>query len=179
MGNALAFTVFLLLQAQADPSTAKNDAYGIQISRPPNNDEWQVKSEGGSLSVTHKVHRVGIVVTLAIVFNANNYSTKNAAEETWKEISAEGKHKNLKKTGVWQVRLPGNAAGGVNTHRLDMTFTGDDGTPMGWKVYHFNNRQSEHFYLVSVIGDQTALGKYSKELDQVLSSIRTFKPGKN
>lgn len=180
MKPLLAALAIAAIQAAPSPNdTAADPARGFSMSKPPKNkDEWEIKKETGSLTIAHKVHLAAVVVDFATVVNANHFNTKTAAEDNWKEISASGKHKDLKKKGIWQCRLPGGGAGGANAHRLDMTFTADDGSLMTWKVYHFNNRFSTDFYMVSVIGEAVATAKLAAELDAILGSIRLFKPPK-
>jgi len=180
MKPILAVLAAAALQAAPAPAdTAADNTRGFSMCKPPKSrEEWEIKSESGSLTIVHKVHPAAVVVSFATVINANNFNTKNAAEDNWKGISASGKYKDLKKKGVWQCRLPGGGAGGANTHRLDMTFTADDGNLMTWKVYHFNNRFTTDFYMVSVIGEAVAAAKCAADLDAILASIRVFKPAK-
>ncbi len=57
---------------------------GISIEKPAKPEEWELKTpnSGSGILVTHKVCRLLIALSIGQVVNANDYSTKNAVEET-------------------------------------------------------------------------------------------------
>jgi hypothetical protein len=168
----------LLAMAQADSNVHSDEQGGISIQKPPKGDEWSFKPGDGVFAVAHKVDSIAVVVEIWYVARGNNYGTKNAAEDTWAELRDSKKFKELQKTGLKQMKLPGASAGGVFAHRLDMTYKSDQDEPREWLMYLFNSRQTEHFYKVSVIGDRGQYAKHQREVDWILSTLKTFKPPK-
>ncbi len=167
-------------QERENPNLFFDKQLGISIERPPKGDEWEFKTpksggRGASFSVTHRADDLSIGILTLNVINANAYSPKKAAEDDWKSLSTDRDFKEMRKLDARQMKLPGAAAGGVWAYKVDIVFKDRDGLSGEAQLWYFDSRTSSNFYKVFVIGAPGLRARHQKQVDLILSTIRTYK----
>jgi len=175
----------LALQQRADSDTKYLKEKGISIQRPANKDEWQFKDQGkftkSQIVLVHVVDDVSIeIYSEELDADKVNYDPKYTLEQHWKLRSADGQYKETKQVKtIAATNFPGRAASGVKVWLLDMTMKFPDGTPMEWKEYCFVGHENRSGYIVNILTKQGLYEKHKKDIEAILSSIRTYKIPKN
>lgn len=178
MNATAALLVGILFQAaQEDPNTKSKPEMGVSISKPPKNDEWGFKDQGffngTALSVAHKVDELGIDI-LAQENGTGSFDAKAAAEGLYKDIMAAPGVTEAKKIDSRSSKLPGGGGGGANSNYVEMSFKRND-KPMEGRIYSFIGKQNQNLYRVVVICDAGMHKKHQRNVDFILSTIRTYK----
>ena len=179
----LASFIILLLQA-AEPDTQSLKERGFSIQKPPKKDEWQFKDKG-KLTKSQMV-LANVVDDLSIEMYSEelesdkvNYDPKYTLEQNWKTISSDGQYKDVKMLGkISNSTLPSRAASGVKVWLLQMTLKSPEGTPWEWKQYCFVGHENRSGFLLNIISNVGMQEKYKKDIDYILSTIKTFKVSK-
>ena len=183
MTKWLAAVLLLAVPAQeknANPDLLYKKEIGISISKMPKNDEWDFKDQGyfsnSQLVVGHRVDTLWIEIFAQDKASGfSSYDTKSSAENMYKNLSTDPKNKDAKKVGdIKAAKLPGNGAGGVGTHMLDMTYTRDD-KKYELKSWCFIGKENQNFYNVVLVCEEGMYKKHQRVADFCLASIRTWK----
>ena len=105
-----------------------------------------------------------------------NYDPKYTLEQHWKSVSSDGQWKEPKQVKkIEATTLPGRGASGVKAWLLDMTMKTADGTALEWKEYCFIGHENRSGYILHVTSKQGMYEKHKKDIELILSSIRTYK----
>lgn len=182
MLKPLAWTLLALAFRQAaDPDTKYLKEKGISIQKPAKKDEWQFKDDGkitaSQIVVAHVVDDVSIeIYSEELDTDKVNYDPKYTLEQHWKLRSADGQYKEPKQVGKIQATsFPGRAASGVKVWLLDMTMKLKDGTAIEWKEYCFIGHENRSGYILNIISKQGMYEKHKKDIEAILSTIKTYK----
>jgi hypothetical protein len=173
-------TLFALSQAP-DADTKYLKEKGISIQKPAKKDEWQFKDSGkltrSQIVLTNVVDDVSIeIYSEELDTDKVNYDPKYTLEQHWKLRSADGQYKEPKQVGkITATNFPGRAATGVRVWLLDQTMKLADGTGIEWKEYCFIGHENRSGYIVNVISKAGMYEKYKKDIELILSSIKTYK----
>ncbi len=188
----LACGAFALLGAQAkapgNPDMKYIAEWGISVMRPPKpkNEEWDLKDSPArlaesKLSVSHKVDEVVIDFVMVAPrkdegFTSFYFDPKAEAEGVVKGIASSQNFKDAKQKGaVRPQKLPGNAASGVSTYYVEVTCKDKDDKPLEWRVWSFVAKESRCLVMAYLICSEGLYAKYGRELQYILSSIKTYK----
>lgn len=154
---------------------------GFSIQKPAKKDVWQFKDSGkltrSQMVVAHAVDDVSIeMYSEELDIDKVNYDPKYTLEQDWKEISSNGQYTDAKLAKkLYSTTLPGRAASGVKVWLLEMTMKMKDGTAVEWKRYCFIGHENRSGYLLNILTKQGMYEKHQKEIELILSSIRTYK----
>lgn len=181
-----AFGAAVLLGAQEkgqNPDLKYLPNWGVSVMRPPKpkSEEWDLKDSGGKfksqLSVSHKVDDVSIEFLIQEpATGMSAYDPKAAGEALFRDLSESPAFKDGKKRApIKAAKLPGNAAGGVQTWYLEMEFKDADGKITEFRTWSFIGKENQCLYRIVMITAEGMYAKYQKEITYILSSIRTFK----
>lgn len=177
-----AWTLLIFAAHQAaDADTKYLKEKGISIQKPAKKDEWQFKDQGriskSQIVVTQVVDDVTIeIYSEELDADKVNYDPKYTLEQHWKSRSADGQYKEPKQVKkIEATTFPGRAASGVKVWLLDQTMKLQDGTAIEWKEYCFVGHENRSGYLVNVITKQGMYEKHKKDIEAILSSIKTYK----
>ena len=176
----LALAALLLLQAR-DPDLLLREDRGISIRKPARNPDWAFKPNGQiKESQLVLVHVDGLSIEIYhqdLGRNNVNYDPKLSLEEFWKDLRAEGTYKDTKLVKkIDYLVLPGRAASGVRCWYLDMKMTKiEDGSALEWKRHCFIGHENRSGYFLDVLGPAGQPEKLKKDVDLILSSIRTYR----
>jgi hypothetical protein len=187
----IAFGSVVLLGAQEkgqNPDLKYLPAWGISVMRPPKpkNEEWDLKDaparlSASKLSVSHKVDDLAIDFTIVAPapdegLVAHDFDPKAEAAGLIKGLSESPNYKDAKQKGeVRSQKLPGNAASGVNAYYVEMTCKTQDDKSLEWRVWTFVAKENRSLFLVWLITGEGMYTKYNREIQYILSSIKTWK----
>jgi hypothetical protein len=157
--------------------------WGISVMRPPKpkNEEWDLKDSAGKfrsqLCVTHKVDDVSIEFLIQEpATGMSAYDPKAAGEALFKDLSESPAFKDGKKRApIKAAKLPGNAAGGVQTWYLEMEFKDADGKTTEFRTWSFIGKENQCLYRIVLITAEGMHTKYQREINFIMSTIRLYK----
>jgi len=180
MVKTAAILALLALQEKgANPDLLYKKDIGVSIMKPPKNEEWGFPDKGffsnSQMVVSHKVDTVTIDIYVqekAEGFSA--YDPKAAADGAFKNISAFTGVTDVQRQPVKPSKLPGNGAGGVNAHILDMDFK-LEGQKKELKMWCFVAKENQNFVKITLVGDEGMYKKHQKQVDFILSTVKTWK----
>jgi hypothetical protein len=172
----------LLLQAAParDPDLLLREDRGISIRKPAKNASWEFKPNGRTKEAQLVlVHVDGLSIEIYhqdLGRNNVNYDPKLSLEAFWKELPFDGTYREAKLVKkIDYLVLPGRAASGVRCWYLDMKMKLEDGSPLEWRRHCFVGHENRSGYFLDVLGPAGQPEKLKKDVDLILSSIRTYR----
>ena len=180
MAKVAAVLALLALQEKgANPDLLYKKDVGVSIQKPPKNEEWGFPKDGffsnSQLVVAHKVDTLTIDIYVQDKASGfSSYDPKAAADSEYKNISGFAGVTDVKREPVKPAKLPGNGAGGVNCHILDMDFK-REGQAKELKMWCFIAKENQNFVKITLVGDEGMYKKHQKSIDYILSTIKTWK----
>lgn len=169
----------LLLAARQDPKNPDlhvNADYGFSVQKPAGAD-WTFETTGGRLRqsrllVRHKSDPISVEVAVYLPVS-NSYDPKRAAEEEYTEQAASDVHKEVRKRKLEDATLPGKAAGGARGWYLEMLLRDKADKFTEWRMWIFVGRENRCLYKICVTSPEGAYEKHRKEIESILSSLKT------
>lgn len=184
----LAATLIVLAQAKTPPDLHLDAKLGVSIQKPPKKEEWEFRTSGlkisnATLSVVNKVESIAVeILVIEPPANAgrplNQTDLKPSVEAEFEAQSKSPNFTEVKKKKLEEAALPGNAAGGAKSVYLEMAVKDKNGAEFEWRLWTFIAKESKYLVKINIL---TAPGEYEKnkkDLDQIISTLRTFKPQK-
>jgi hypothetical protein len=167
-----------------DPDLKYDKDRGISFSKPPKTDEWEFRDKGAfyrdsKMALAHRVDTIVLEIlgnpgTVANGLSVGVYDPKKTVESEWTALASSPMFKDQKKKEMKQTKLPGGAAGNVNTWYLEVTYKLDD-KPMEYRLWVFVGKESQAIYHVVLTGEDGMYKKHQKVVDYALSSIKIWK----
>lgn len=177
-----------LLAPQAkntNPDLHYNEAQGISVMKPTKSDEWEFKTENGRLKGTKVIvaHRVDDL-TIEVVYeepvqntglNISSFDIKKAAESLYDNLAAGENLKDAVKKESKGAKLPGNGAGGVNAHFVELTIKNKADKSYEVKIWAFVGKENQSLYRIVFWSEPGLYKKHQRTVEYILGSIKTWK----
>ena len=162
---------------------------GISVRKPPKKEEWKFESDKTKLrlgdskfAVKHVVSEVTIEFALFLKpappseqknFNADSaeYNLKSYLDS----ITVGPYYKKVKKKPIVKGYLPRKADGGARAWSVEMNVTLQNDVELEWKMWTYVTKASRSLCYVNVLGPPGSYKKHRKEIEAILSTLRTYK----
>ncbi len=168
-------------QEKTNPDLHYDKEMGFSIQKPPKKEEWEFKTSGGKLPdsqiiVAHRTEDLSVEIGSEPPGEDLGYfDPKAIVEDIWKNISKSELFKEAKKKKLESTLLPGKAAGGVRAWFLDMVLKDQEDKVLEWKIYVFVGKENQCLFKISIMGGEGTYEKNKKDLEYILSSIKTWR----
>lgn len=189
MMKAICAAIFLFGAAQQakNPDVIVKEDLGIQIQKPPKNEEWEFKDQGqlqgSQVVVAHKVDTLTVEIFVQEPEGSTGglsvgvWDPRAAAVSQWESISKSPSFKDakIKSDPSKGTKLPGGAASGVGAYHLDMTMKTKEEKTLEWKMWVFVAKESRCLVKISIIGEEKLYAKHKRFVDFIVSSLQTLR----
>ena len=172
---------FLAGQQSKTSDVHYDPARGISVQRPPKKEEWKFKTAEGKLKSSQViVHQIVDDVSIEFFMvepdpKKGSFDPQKELEAVVKELGKGESFTDVSQKKLEQAALPGNGAGGAKGWYLEATMKTKAGALLEWRQYCFVSRENRCLYIATILNGEGAYQKNKKDIDLILSSVRTYK----